>query len=85
MTYNATVWRMAGDRVVSVSVAEVDAAGTMIRGNAAQCTGYEGTPAYDAYVRSGVFDGNELRIVRDDCAGYRGYLRGLALPPAYTS
>lgn len=83
--YNATVWRMAGERVISVSVAEVNADGVMVRGNAAQCTGYEGTPAYDAYVRANVFAGDTLRIVRDDCAGYRGYLRGLALPPAYTS
>ena len=76
--YNATVWRMAGDRVVSVSVAEVNADGVMVRGNAAQCTGLPRFhAAYDAYVRSGVFAGDTLRIVRDDCAGYKGWLRGL--------
>lgn len=85
MGYNATVWRMDGDRVVSVSVAEVNAEGAMLRGNAAQCTGFEGRPAYDVWVRATVFAGHTLRIVKDDGAGYRGFLRGLRVPPARVS
>lgn len=83
-TYNATVYRVdAQGREVSAFTAEVTPAGVMLRSNAVQCTGLEGTEAYDAYVRSNAFDGYTLRIEQDGCAGYRNRLRGLMLPATY--
>ena len=70
--YNATVKRMDGDRLVSVSVAEVDDAGSILRGSAVQCTGLEGTPDYGIYLR-GYFAEHQLVIVRDGCAGYKRF------------
>lgn len=83
MTYNATVYRSLASGGESTFVAEVDDAGRMLRSNAIQCTGYEGTPAYDTYVRGGAFAGDTLRIVRDGMAGYRARLSRMALPPTY--
>ena len=80
--YNATVYRLDAQtgEVLGVFVAEVDAEGRMLRSNWIQCTGLEGTPRYDAYLRR---TGHTFRVVRDDCAGYCARLLGLDLPPAY--
>lgn len=84
MSYNATVYRYTPEGAhVSTFVAEVDGEGMMLRSNSVQCTGLEGTPAYDAYVRAGAFSGYALQIVRDGAQGYRKVLTGMALPPAY--
>lgn len=74
--YNATVRRMSGNTLVSVFTAEVDGNGAMLRSNAVQCTGLEGSPKYDAYVRGVAFAGHELHVTRDNCAGYRAFLTG---------
>lgn len=80
--YNATVYHEdAEGNPLGVFVAEVDAAGRMLRSNWIQCTGLEGTPKYDEYLRR---TGHRFRVVKDGCAGYRQRLAGLALPPAYT-
>jgi hypothetical protein len=80
-TYNATVCHLdAGGREIGVFLAEVDAAGRMLRSNWLQCTGLEGTPRYDAYLRR---SGHQFRVVRDGGQGYRDRLRGLCLPPGY--
>src|SRR5262245_25156016 len=80
--YNATVYRTdpATGEELGVFAAEVDAAGRMLRSNWLQCTGLEGTPRYDAYLRR---SGHVFRVDRDGAAGYRRRLLGLALPPAY--
>jgi hypothetical protein len=79
--YNATVYRLdEGGREVGVFVAEVDGQGRVLRSNAVQCTGLEGSPRYDALLRR---TGHQFRVARDGCAGYRARLAGLALPPAY--
>ncbi len=80
--YNATVYRLDAQtgEVLGVFVAEVDAQGRMLRSNWVQCTGLEGTPRYDAYLRG---TGNAFRIEQDGCAGYRARLLGLDLPPPY--
>jgi hypothetical protein len=80
--YNATVYRLDPEtgEVVGVFVAEVDDEGRMLRSNWVQCTGLEGTPAYDAYLRR---CGSRFEVVRDGCAGYRRRLLGLDLPPPY--
>ena len=80
--YNATVTRIDPDTgdVIGCFLAEVDAAGKMLRSNWLQFTGLEGTLRYDQYVRR---MGAEFRVVRDGGAGYRRRLLGLALPPAY--
>jgi len=83
MAYNATVTTFKDGKLRSVFVAEVDAGGNMLRSNAVQCTGLEGTAAYDSYVRRNAFHGCELAIALDGCQGYRSVLRGLSLPPAY--
>jgi hypothetical protein len=80
--YNATVYRIdprTGEEL-GVFVALVDDQGRMLRSNWLQCTGLEGTPRYDEYVRR---TGHTFRIVRDGCRGYRERLAGLNLPPAY--
>jgi hypothetical protein len=63
-----------------VFLAQVDAEGRMLRSNAVQFTGLEGTPRYDRYLRR---SGHAFRVERDGGAGYRRRLHGLALPPAY--
>jgi hypothetical protein len=79
--YNATVYHEdAEGHPLGVIAAEVDAEGRMPRSNWIQCTGLEGTPAYDAHLRR---TGHVFRVVRDGGAGYRQRLLGLALPPAY--
>jgi hypothetical protein len=80
--YNATVYRLdpQTNEVLSVFVAEVDEQGLMLRSNYLQCTGPEGTPRYDSYLRR---SGHTFRIERDGCEGYRRRLAGLALPPGY--
>jgi len=83
MAYNATVYHYRDGEHYSTFVAEVDGQGVMLASNAVQCTGLEGSPAYDAYVRSAAFADGELRVVADGTEGYRKVLRGLALPPAY--
>jgi hypothetical protein len=80
-TYNATVYHEdAAGNPLGVFVAEVSDAGLMLRSNWIQCTGLEGRPAYDAYLRR---TGHIFRVVKDGCAGYRQRLAGLSLPPAY--
>lgn len=74
--YNATVRRYDGERLISVFTAQADGNGTMLRSNAVQCTGLEGTPAYDAYVRSNAFAGYRLEVDVDGCAGYKRHLLG---------
>ena len=83
--YNATVYRYRDGEHYSTFVAEVDSAGRMVRSNAVQCTGREGSAAYDAYVRGVAFAGDALQVVADGGEGYRAVLRGLALPPAYSA
>jgi hypothetical protein len=79
--YNATVYREdAEGKPLGVFVAEVNEAGLMLRSNWIQCTGLEGTAAYDAYLKR---TGHTFRVVKDGGAGYRRRLLGLALPPAY--
>ncbi len=80
--YNATVIRrdpQTGEEL-GVFVAEVDAEGRMLRSNAVQFTGLEGTPRYDEYIRR---CGHRFEVIKDGCAGYRQRLLGLALPPGY--
>ena len=81
-TYNATVYRIdpATGEELGCFVAEVDQDGKMLRSNAVQCTGLEGTHRYDAYLRG---SGHAFRIVKDGCRGYRRRLLGQAVPPAY--
>ena len=80
--YNATVYRLDAltGQELGVFVAEVDEQGRMLRSNWLQCTGLEGSPRYDAYLRR---TGDVFRIVRDGCQGYRARLLGLDLPAAY--
>ena len=79
MAYNATVRRHDHDgNLISVFTAEVNDAGRMLRSNAVQCTGLEGSERYDAYVRAVAFNGYDLRITRDQCAGYKAFLFGSA-------
>jgi hypothetical protein len=66
--------------VLGVFVAEVNDAGKMLRSNALQFTGFEGTEKYDAYFRR---TGDQFRITRDGGRGYRERILKLALPPAY--
>jgi hypothetical protein len=81
ISYNATVYRLDEQgNEVGVFVAEVDREGRMLRSNWLQFTGLEGTPRYDAYLRR---NGEQFRVERDDCAGYRRRLAGLMLPPAF--
>jgi hypothetical protein len=81
MTYNATVYRTMDDRTISVFVAEVDSAGYMLRSNAVQCTGLEGTREYDAYFeRNCLQAGETISITKDGGEGYRARLRGYSLP-----
>jgi hypothetical protein len=84
--YNATVYRYdTNGKHVSTFTAQATPAGVLLRSNAVQCTGLEGSEAYDAYVRRNAFAGYALRVELDGCAGYRNALRGLALPPAYAA
>jgi hypothetical protein len=82
MKYNATVFRLdplTGEEL-GIFLAEVDEQGRMLRSNSLQCTGLEGSPRYDAYLRS---TGHQFRVERDGGVGYRRRLAGLNLPPAY--
>jgi hypothetical protein len=80
--YNATVTRLdpLTGAELGVFLAEVDEQGRMLRSNAVQFPGLEGSPRYDAYLRS---TGLTCRVERDGGAGYRRRLAGLNLPPAY--
>lgn len=82
MKYNATIYRLDEDtgKEVGVFLAEVDDEGHMLRSNSVQCTGLEGTPRYDAYLRR---LGGQFRIERDGGRGYKARLAQLMLPPAY--
>ena len=82
--YNATVYRVKGGKVISVFVCETHPQDStkMIRSNAIQYTGLEGTLDYDKYIREQYKD-SYLNIVLDNCEGYKRKLRGLALPPTY--
>ena len=82
MAYNATVIRLDPQTGVELGcfVAEVDDSGRMLRSNAVQCTGLEGSPWYDAYLRR---SGHAFRVVKDGCRAYRDRLAGLSLPSAY--
>ena len=71
MSYNATVYRSKDGKHVSTFVAEATPAGVLLRSNAVQCTGLEGSERYDAYVRRVAFAGCTLRIELDGCAGYK--------------
>ena len=62
MGYNSTVWTKQG----SVFVAEL-CNGYIIRSNALQYTGLEGTQEYDTYIRS---QKEIAKIEKDDCKGY---------------
>ena len=77
MGYNATVYRVDVDSmVISVFVAEATPDGILLRSNAVQCTRYDGTEAYDSYVRTVAFAGYGLRVELDGCAGYKRQLSG---------
>ncbi len=80
--YNATVYRLdpVTGQETGCFIAELDEQGRMLRSNAAQFTGLEGTARYDAYLRG---TGDKFRVVRDDGEGYRRRLAGLHLPPPY--
>jgi len=75
MPYNATVYHTDAKtgQEIGVFVAEVDDEGRMLRSNWIQCTGLEGTPRYDAYLRR---TGYQFRIERDGCRGFRNRLLG---------
>jgi len=80
--YNATVYQVRNGKVVSAFMAQVNEEGKLLRSNWLQCTGLEGTPAYDERIRSLVAE--SLSIVHDNGEGYKNCLRGLMLPPSYT-
>ena len=86
MTYNATVYRYdAEGNEVSVFAADATWDGVMLRSNAVQCTGLEGTEAYDAYVRRYAFEGYTLMVTQDDGEGYRRRISRLGIPATYRS
>jgi hypothetical protein len=80
--YNATVIRRDPQtgKELGVFVAEVDAEGRLLRSNAVQFTGLEGSPKYDEYLRR---CGHRFEVLRDGGQEYRRRLLGLALPPSY--
>jgi hypothetical protein len=78
--YNATAYEIRNGKRVSCFVVELNEAGKILRSNSVQCTGLEGTEAYDSYLR---LSHKELEIVRDGCDGYRNVVRSLNLPPTY--
>jgi hypothetical protein len=83
-TYNATVYRDDDEgNLLSVFTAQATPAGVLLASSAVQCTGLEGTEAYDGYVRRNAFAGDTLRVVLDNCQGYKDRIRGLAVPSAY--
>jgi hypothetical protein len=66
-SYNATVYRLDEQgNEVGVFVAEVDGEGRLLRSNWLQCTGLEGTPRHDDYLRR---TGGRFRVERDGGAG----------------
>ena len=80
--YNATVRRidpLTGEEI-GIFLAEIDEAGRMLRSNAIQFSGLEGTVRYDQYLRR---TGHRFDVTRDGGEGYRRRLLGLAVPPAY--
>ena len=81
MSYNATVYRYYADsgEHASTFVAEATPAGVMLRSNAVQFTGLEGTEQYDAYFRGQNAGRYVFRVVLDGTQGYRDFLRGFAL------
>lgn len=68
--YNASVFCKVNGKLSGVFCAEVNECGKMLRSNFAQCTGYEGSEVYDAYLRLR-FPNEEYMIVLDNCQGYR--------------
>jgi hypothetical protein len=81
MAYNSTIFRIRGDRLISACVAEVDGEGRILRSNALQCTGAEGTPAYEARLMS--LFGDDRIVVEPDTRGYRRFLTGDINPDDY--
>jgi hypothetical protein len=79
-TYNATVRRLDPQTGAELGVflAEVDAQDRMLRSNAVQFTGLEGSARYDEYLRR---SGDRFEVTRDGGGSRR--LLGLNLPPAY--
>jgi hypothetical protein len=80
--YNATVRRLDPQTGAELGVflAEVDEQDRMLRSNAVQFTGLEGSVRYDQYIRR---CGDRFEVTRDGGDDYRRRLLGLALPPAY--
>jgi hypothetical protein len=68
--YNASVFCKVNGKLSGVFCAEVNEHGKMLRSNFAQCTGYEGTEAYDTYLRLR-FPNEEYVILLDNCQGYK--------------
>lgn len=85
MPYNATVYDRRPDGrydIFVAEVAEIDGQLVMLRSNAAQCTGFEGSPTYDAHMRRCMPEAR-FEIVLDNCAGYKARLAGLGISPHY--
>jgi hypothetical protein len=49
--YNATVFEVSNNQIISAFVAEVNDNFKILRSNWISCTGYDGTEAYDMYLR----------------------------------
>jgi len=71
--YNATVYKKRNGEVILVFVAEVDENNKILKSNAIQYTGLEGTEKYDSFIRK-YFRSYELEIVKDNCEGYKKVL-----------
>jgi hypothetical protein len=85
MAYNATAYKLEGDKVASVEAVEV-VDGTVVRACGHQIPGLSGTPAFEAAWRRGFFSWvTGVEVVLDGATGYRNRLAGLALPPAYSA
>lgn len=73
--YNATIFEIRDPhkngelQLWSTFVAEVDSKDRMLRSNAIQCTGLEGSPEYDKYIRARLPE-STFEIIHDNCEGY---------------
>ena len=76
--YNASIY---DKKTGGISVAEVKD-GVILRGNAVQCTGYEGTYKYDSYFR---ISHPDIEILMDNCEAYKIAVSGLSISPMYRS
>lgn len=74
--YNSTIFTIHPDGTTrSACVGEVDGDGRILRSNAVQFTGAEGTPAYEDRFRRMLPEGVTF-TVESGTAGYRDFLGG---------